>query len=218
MSIKSLCLATLYLTLALGAGAVSFSVFQLVEDLDEQVIQNGPELQRALAGVTLATQGVNSAVGTFNDVAAAQKANVTRTSLEAAKTGAAARLLIDRLDKQLNDHTLPNLDAQVSSLGSMGTVSLAKLGYAADSLNAASVSLDKAVSDPNIGISIQQISLASTQAAQASVHANKVLDDTQKVTDHYAYEILKPVNFAHRVGEFILDHALDAGLLYEGAR
>lgn len=216
-------------TIAIGAlvsaMVLCFSLVKLVEDLDHIARDTAPKFETALDQMVLASSNVTAATRTLSEASAAEKDNWTKTSKEAAKTGAAVRLFVDKLDRQLNDKTLPNFDAQLSALSSQSQLAVKQagdaaeqLGFAAEQLAITAQSLDGTVSNPNIASSLQQISEATQQIAQASGHANKILADGEKVADHYEAEIMKPVSLARKLGEYVLSFGSDARVLFTGGK
>jgi hypothetical protein len=69
-----------------------------------------------------------------------------------------------------------------------------------------------------VAVSLAQIAEFSRQMAESSGHANKILADGEKVADHYEAEILKPVSFARRIGEYALTFGSDARVLFTGGK
>ena len=216
-------------TIAIGALVsaivLCFSLVKLVEDLDHIARATAPKVETALDQLVIASSNVNAATKTLSEASAAEKDNWTKASMEAAKTGGAVRLFVDKLNRQLNDKTLPNVDEQIKALSSKSQLSLKQagdaaeqLGFAAEQLGITAESLDGTVSNPNIASSLQQISEATQQIAQASGHANKILADGEKVADHYEAEIMKPVSFAKKLGEYVLTFGADARVLFTGGK
>jgi len=218
-------LQTIGIGALLSVTVLCIALVRLVDDVDRFTRLNLPKVESTLDEVALATENVTAATKTLAEASAAEKDNWTKASKEAAKTGGAVRLFVDKLDRQLNDKTLPNFDAQISALSAQSQTTLKEVAETADALSLAATnfgnaatSLDKTIADPNIGLSLAHLSLATGQLADASGHANKILDDGEKVADHYEAEILKPVSFARKLGEYVLTFGADARVLFTGGK
>lgn len=209
----------------LAVVALCLSLVQVAFDFDDMVRMIGPKVDSSLDQVSAAAKNVNAATQTLAEASAAEKDNWTKASKEAAKTGGAVRLFVDRLDRQLNDNTLPNFDTQLNALSARSQLTLKQagdaaeqFGFAAQSLGEAADSLSDTVSNPNISTSLVQMSLASQQLAQASGHANNILADGEKVADHYEAEVMAPVSLSRRIAEYVLTFGSDARVLFKGGK
>lgn len=218
---------------ALGAVVVlCLAVAQVAVDFDHMVRAVSPKVGNSLDQVAIAAANVNAATKTLAEASAAEKDNWTKASMEAAKTGGAVRLFVDRVDRQLNDKTLPNFDAQLSAFSTQSQVSLKQagdaaeqLGFAAQALSADAATLDgtlddfdETLNDHHIAESLARIADATQQLSEASGHANKILADGEIVADHYEAEIMKPVSLGRRVGEYLLTFGSDARVLFTGGK
>lgn len=164
---------------------------------------------------------VDTAADTLNSAATEERSNWQQTSKEAAKTGLALRELIDDLRQSslhVNLVTLPAVDAQIRANGDQLSSTIAKLGSTADGLTAATVTLNARLGDPAIPQLLGQLNVAAVQLAEASGHANKILNDGEIVADHYKKEIMAPVSLGKRIGEYLLTFGSDARVLFAGGK
>jgi ABC-type transporter Mla subunit MlaD len=164
---------------------------------------------------------VDTAADTLNEAAIEERANWKTTSKEAAKTGLALRELIDDFRKSsihMNLVTIPAIDAQIAANGNQLQSTIRKLGGTADGLTETTLRLNARLDDPQIPQLLGQLNVSARQLAEASGHANKILGDGEKVADHYEAEIMAPVSWGKRIGEYLLTFGSDARVLFTGGK
>lgn len=134
---------------------------------------------------------VNGTLGTLDQAAAEERSNWNATSKEAAKTGAALRTLIDRVDRSLvdgtlyhiNAQTLPAIDAQVASNGDELRATMHKLGETADGLTAATGTLNAQLGDPAIAALLAHSSVTAANLETVSSNAARITGDLARIAD-----------------------------------
>ncbi len=153
--------AALFSALLLLVLAVTGAVLLVTYDIHQDLNAAHAVLERASATTQQLDQTMAEAkvaAGTLEAAAGEERKNWAATSLEAADTGRALRLLISRVDRSFvdgtllhfNATTLPAIDAQVKANGDQLQITLAKLGGTADGVTAATATLNLRLGDPAI--------------------------------------------------------------------
>ena len=173
----------LLLTLVLTAGTVVLvcDVHRDLADVHAVLIQTGA----AAAHLDQAIYKANAAVETLNAAAGEERANWKATSSEAAYTGRALRLLISRVDRafvdgtlqHINRQTLPEIDAQIAQNGDQMTATLRRVDQTADSLTAATSTLNARLDDPEIGVFLGHLNSISANLETVSANSAAMSGD-----------------------------------------
>lgn len=179
----ALAYAVLLLLIALTAGTVELvcDVHRDLADVHSVLIQTGAAAQH----LDQAIYKANGAIDTLNAASGEERANWKATSQEAAYTGRALRLLISRVDRafvdgtltHLNAKTLPAIDAQIAQNGDQMTATLQRVGQTADSLTAATVSLNARLDDPEIGALLGHFNAISANLETVSANSAAMSGD-----------------------------------------
>ena len=130
-----------------------------------------------------------------------QLATLQRTSSEIYKTTAAARLVLIRFDRSLNDKLVPGISAALQSTVDLERVSSSSLGEATaalrpslENLSRASAAAADAMADPGIRDAIKHLDAAAASTDDSVRELDQSLTDVRQMADKARATYLKPVN------------------------
>lgn len=180
-----------------------FEVCFLLHDARALIVQTSAD-ETAIANG--AKQLIATAQLASNEAVVAEKEQITnlqKTSLEVYKTTAAARLVLVRLDRSLNDQVAPQLaqtlkDTDAAMLQASKNLNDMTEGLrpSLDNLAAASKAAAENLSDPSIRESLENVDELTKQTAATAANVNLATQDIRQVTEKVKNDYLKPQKFA----------------------
>ena len=148
-----------------------------------------------------------------------------RTSKEFYKLTAAARLVLVRSDRSLNDTLVPRLAAAVDGMGADVHSAAADLSRTTDNLAPGIAALVRAsnaaaddLGDPSIRASLESVAQASSSLADSAKQLNGIATDAKNLADYEVKQLETPEKVWLSVLKFVLGYGADARGLFLGYR
>jgi len=177
--------------------------------------------QSATANIRDAAAAARDASREAAGAAAEQRAYWNKTALETYKTTAAARLLIVRADRSLNDELEPRMATVLDDTHRLSSQTADELASAIEDLRPtfrhlgeASGAAAAAMSDPHIAETLAEADRATASAASAADRTAQTaahLDDAARDFAAYVHRMTAPTRGVWQALRYLLGLASDAG-------
>jgi len=199
------CIALFVLVLTLSVVILVQQLHQDLVNLDKLTVQTTADLHGAAQNANAVLLQLGITADEVRRAATEERAHWLRTSHETALTMRAARQLIDRTDRKLNDGLLPDLQLQQDQVAAAATTALDSLGHSADLLAAQ-------LSDPHLTAIAGNLDQASAGLELTSDH----LAHTTADIEVEVHKLTRPASFAKRFGGAVLEFGAKIGSVLAG--
>jgi len=152
---------------------------------------------------------VRDAAAIFKSAASDNQTYYRQLARQAVGMERALRLTLDRTDRSLNDHVLPDMDAAITAFNLHSSETL-------DSVTTAGNSLNRQITDPQIAMFINNMNLASLATADTMAHVDKTSVAVEHTVEYYDKKLTTPVGFAKTVAHGVLDVGSKVGSMFAG--
>jgi hypothetical protein len=199
-AIRTLCVAAL----AIAGVCALVELYLLIRDVRTDLKTQSASLHAILATTDAAAAQLLAASAQAELAAQEERAYFAKTSLEAYKTAAAARLVLVRTDHSLNDVLVPEMTASLAATDQLLQQSAADLNSTTVAitptllnLTQASASAADAMANPHIAETLANVDAATKNVASTSQH----VDEMSVMVEKRLRQLLKPATLAERLFE-----------------
>ena len=215
---RALQFAKLFCLAALAVFLICCSV--LLRDLRALVQQIGNDEQQLSGKLQSVVDTAQKASEAAYQAEQQQILTLNKTSLETYKTAAAARLVLVRTDKSLNDILVPRLARQLEDADILTEqaaqdlhATVMALQPTLENLARASQNAADTIADPEIKASLANLEETTKQSSVAMAHLADITAAGDETARYYQKKLTTPEGFLKTLANFVLDWGSKARLL-----